>query len=277
MRTAGSALLIVVALLVAAVAGPAMWLQHNVVDGTGFAKLAGPLGSNKEFQEGLSALAASQATASLDLPPQLENLAAAVIGSAARGIYSDPGYEKAWTQTLERSHRLTFDAAGNKEVQGDLLVDIAPLMALVAANVSAELGVELPTPADVVVKMEQPNVARILPIATTLGAWGGWLALAAVVLLLLGILVAPRRALALVLAGAGLAVVALVWLLGSGIIESGLANLAVGPEAAQQIGIQLGALARASWQGGITATFVIAGATAAAGVATLMLGRRRTT
>lgn len=277
MRTAGSALLIVVALLVAAVAGPAMWLQHNVVDGAGFAKLAGPLGSNKEFQEGLSALAASQATASIDLPPQLENLAAAVIGSAARGIYSDPGYEAAWTQTLERSHRLTFDAAGNKDVQGDLLVDIAPLMALVAANVSAELGVELPTPADVVVNMEQPNVARILPIATTLGAWGGWLALAAVALLLVGVLAAPRRAVALVLSGAGLAVVALVWLLASGIIESVLANLAVGPEAAQQIGIQLGALARASWQGGITATFVIAGATAAVGVAALMLGRRRTT
>lgn len=277
MRTASSALLIVVALLVAAVAGPAMWLQHNVVDGAGFAKLAGPLGGNKDFQEGLSALAASQATASLDLPPQLENLAAAVIGSAARGIYSDPGYEKAWTQTLERSHQLTFDAAGNKDVQGDLLVDIAPLMALVAANVGDELGVKLPTPADVVVNMEQPKMARILPIATTLGAWGGWLALAAVVLLVLGVLAAPRRAVAMVLAGAGLAVVALVWLLGSGIIESVFANLAVGPEAAKQVGIQLGALARASWQGGITATFVIAGVTAAAGVAALMLGRRRTT
>lgn len=277
MRTAGSAVLIVVALLLAAVAGPSMWLQRNVVDGAGFAQLAGPLGSNKEFQEGLSALAASQATASLDLPPQLENLAAAVIGSAARGIYSDPGYEAAWTQTLERSHKLTFEAAGNPDIQGDLLLDIAPLMALVGAKVGADLGVKLPTPADVVVNMEQPNVARILPIATTLGAWGIWLALAAVVLLVVGVFVAPRRALALLLAGAGLAVVALVWLLGSGMVESILANLAVGPEAAKQVGVQLGALARNSWQGGITTTFVIAAATAAAGVATLMLGRRRTT
>lgn len=277
MRTAGSAILIIVALLLAAVAGPAMWLQHNVVDGAGFAKLAGPLGGNKEFQGGLSALAASQATESLDLPPQLENLAAAVIGTAARGIYGDAGYEAAWTQTLERSHRLTFEAAGNQDIQGDLLLDIAPLMALVAANVGNELGVELPTPADVVVNLEQPDVARILPVATTLGAWGGWLALAAAGLLLLGVLAAPRRALAMVLAGAGLAVVALVWLLASGIIESVLANLAVGPEAARQIGIQLGALARASWLDGITATFVIAGVTAAAGVAALMLGRRRTT
>ena len=48
MRTAGSALLVILGLLLAAVAGPALWLERNVVDGAGFAQLAGPLGSAPE-------------------------------------------------------------------------------------------------------------------------------------------------------------------------------------------------------------------------------------
>ncbi|ALO66139.1 hypothetical protein AS189_06065 [Arthrobacter alpinus] len=277
MRTVGSALLVILGLLLAAVAGPALWLERNVVDGAGFAQLAGPLGTNSEFQEGLSALAADQATASMNLPPQLNELAGALINSAARSIYTNPGYEVAWTQTLQRSHKLTFDAAGNQDVQGDLKLDIAPLVELVAAKVTADLGVPLPTPKEVVVSLEQPQVAKVLPLASALGGASGWMAFIAVDLLALGVIVAKRRALSLILGGAGLAAVALLWQLGSGFAESALAGLAVGPEVAQQFGVQLGALARASWQGGITATFVIAGVMAAAGVVALIVRGRRTT
>lgn len=277
MRTAGSALLVILGLLLAAVAGPALWLERNVVDGAGFAQLAGPLGANNEFQEGLSALAAEQATASMNLPPQLTELAGALINSAARSIYTNPGYEEAWTQTLHRSHKLTFDAAGNQDVEGDLKLDIAPLVELVAAQVTSDLGVPLPTPNEVVVSLEQPKVAKVLPMASTLGAASGWMVFIAVDLLALGVIVAKRRALTLIVSGAGLAAVALLWQLGSGFVESALAGLAVGPEVAQQFGVQLGALARASWQGGITGTFVIAGVMAAAGVVALIVRGRRTT
>lgn len=277
MRTVGSALLVILGLLLAAVAGPALWLERNVVDGAGFAQLAGPLGTNSEFQEGLSALAADQATASLNLPPQLNELAGALITSAARSIYTNPGYEAAWTQTLQRSHKLTFDAAGNQEIQGDLKLDIAPLVELVAAKVTQDLGVPLPTPKEVVVSLEQPQVAKVLPLASALGGASGWMAFIAVDLLALGVIVAKRRALTLILGGAGLAAVALLWQLGSGFVESALAGLVVGTEVAQQFGIQLGALARASWQGGITATFLIAGVMAAAGVVALIVKGRRTT
>lgn len=277
MRTAASALLVIVALLLAGVAGPAMWMQRNVIDQTGFVDLAGPLGSNKSFQEDLSALASAQATASLDLPPQLSSLAAGVIQTSASSIYTDPGYEQAWTETLQRSHELTFAAADNPDIQGDLHLDIAPLIALVAAKVSIDIGVPLPTPNDVVVALEQPQVARMIPAATTLGGWGGWMAIAAVGLLVLGVLVARRRPLTVMLAGAGLAVVALVWLFGSGFVESVLSSLALGPDVAQQLAVELGALVRESWHGGITATFVIAGVLAAVGVASLMVRRRRTT
>jgi hypothetical protein len=277
MRTAASALLVIVALVLAAIAGPTLWMQRHVIDQAGFVELAGPLGSNKAFQEGLSSLAASQATASLNLPPQLNDLAAAVIKTSARNIYTEPGYGQAWTETLQRSHGLTFAAAGNTEVQGDLQLDVAPLVALVAANVGEDLGVSLPTPDNVVVALEQPQLARLVPVATMLGGWAWAIAIAAVVLLALGVLVARRRSLAVLLAGVGLAAVALLWLFGSASVESTLTGMAAGTGIAKQFGVELAAVARQSWQSGITTTFVAAGVLVAVGVATLMVRGRRTT
>ena len=277
MRTTLSALLVILSLLVAAVAGPALWLQRNVVDQAGFVALAGPLGSNKAFQEGITSMLAARSIASLNLPPQLNELAGAVIKSAAGDLYSDPGYPAAWTETLRRSHQLTFAAAVNDEVEGELLLDVAPLLGLIAGNVGANLGINLPVPPDAVISLEQPRVASLLPMLTMLGGWSGWLALIAVALFVLGIIVARRRGPTLVLAGVGLAAVALVWLLASSFAQTMLADLAVGPEAAHQVGVELGTLARASWQGGINATFGIAAVVAVAGGATLVVKRRRTT
>lgn len=277
MRSTLSALLVIVGLLVTAVAGPAMWLQHNVVDSNGFVSLAGPLGVNKEFQDGLSTMLTEQATSSLDLPPQLNALAGTVIGAAARSVYSEPGYEAAWSETLRRSHDLTFEAAGNADVAGDIVLDLAPLVDLVVEKVAGDLPITVPTPDDVVVSMDQPQTATFLPLVAKLGGWAGWLALIAVGLLLLGVVTAPRKALALLFVGFGVAVVALVWLLASGFVQTFLAGLTVGPDTVQQIGVQLGALARSSWQGGINMTFIAAGVLAAAGVVALMVRRSHTT
>lgn len=277
MRTTLSALLVILALLLGAVAGPALWLQRNVVDQAGFVALAGPLGANKAFQEGITSLLATQTTASLNMPSQLNDLAGAVINSAARNLYTDPGYPAAWAETLQRSHQLTFAAAGNEVIEGDVMLDVAPLVGLIAANVGADLGVTLPVPADVVIGVEQPKAASLLPMLTLLGGWSGWLVFIAVDLLVLGIIVARQRGTTLVLAGVGLAVVALVWLLASNLVQTVLAGLAVGPEVAQQVGVELGTLARESWRGGINATFGIAAVVAVAGVATLVVKRRRTT
>ncbi|WP_207344179.1 hypothetical protein [Arthrobacter sp. E3] len=277
MRTASSAILVIVALVVAAIAGPSLWLQRNVVDQEGFVALAGPLGGDKVFQQSLTSLLSSKAAASLNLPPLLNTLAVEIITSAAQNIYSDPGYPQAWSETLQRSHALTFAAAGKSEVVGDLQLDLAPLVDLVAAKVTADVGATVPTPKDVVVSMEQPEIARVLPLAATLGGWSGWMVFIAVDLLALGVIVARRRALTVIAGGVGLGIMALLWLLVSGAVQGYLSALVLGPEAATQIGAQVAELARESWQGGITLTFVLAGVVAAVGVVSLVVGRRRTT
>ncbi|MDO5753562.1 hypothetical protein [Arthrobacter sp.] len=265
------------ALVLAAVAGPSLWLQRNVVDQDGFVALAGPLGGDKEFQESLTTLLSGQAAASLNLPSFLNKLAVEIINSAAQNIYSDPGYPQAWSETLQRSHALTFAAAGKSEVAEDLQLDLAPLVDLVAAKVTADVGATVPIPKEVVVGMEQPQIARALPLAVTLGGWSGWMVFIAVDLLALGVIVARRRALTVVASGVGLGIVALLWLLASGAAQRYLSALVLGPGSATQIGAQVAELARDSWQGGITLTFVLAGVVAAVGVASLVVGRRRTT
>lgn len=277
MRTAASALLVIVALLVAAVAGPSLWLQRNIIDEAGFAKLAGPLGSNPEFQGGLTELVTSRATASLDLAPPFNDLAASLITSAAQQIYTDPAYEQAWTETLERSHRLTFAAAETPETAAGVKLDIAPIVAMVVSNVTAQVGVPIPLPPELVVDVEQAEVARILPVATTLGGWGPWLAGLAVGLMVLALVVAKRRAATTVFLGLGLAVVALGWWLAAGIAETALTQQVAGPAAIQTLGVELGVLAGESWSAGITATFIAAAALVAFGVVALMVRRSRTT
>lgn len=276
MRSLLSAFLILAALVVAAVAGPALWLQKNVVDQQGFVALAGPLGSNQGFQEGLSSMLAEQATASMNLPPQLSAIAGTLISSAAQSVYTEPGYEDAWRATLQRSHELTFAAAGNKDIAGDIMIDVAPLVSLVADKVAGDLPFTIPAPGNTVVSVEQPQAAKLLPAVTMLGGWSGWLLVAAVVLLIVGVVSARRRGLTLVLAGVGLGLVALVWMLAAGFVETSLVNLAAGPESARQIVAELGTLARTSWQRGINVTFVAAAVIAGLGVATLIVRPRRT-
>ena len=247
------------------------------MDEAGFVELAGPLGSDEEFQGSLTAMLSSQAAASVDLPPVLNALAVEVINSAVRAIYTDPGYPEAWSQTLQRSHALTFKAAENSEVAGDVQLDIAPLVGLVAAKVSADVGVDVPTPEEVAVSMDQPQMARALPLAATLGTWSGAMVLISAGLLVLGVVVARRRSLTVIAGGVGLALVALLWVLASSLAETFLSGLATGPESATVIGSKLAQLSVDSWQGGITATFILAAAVAVAGVASLVVARTRST
>lgn len=300
MRTFGSALMVIVALLLAAVAGPALWAERNLASEDGFVALAAPLGSDAQFQQGLSTLVASRAASKVKLPPQLQALAAAAISQAAKSLQSDPGYPKAWEETLRRSHALAFagtsgahgtagspgtpDTATSATAAGPtgLTLDVTPLVDLVAHRMGATLGISVPAPASVLVNVDQPTLARAVPLLATLAGAGSWLAIIAAVVLVLALMVARRRAAALILAGAGLGCVALAWLAGSGFVagrfadfgggSNGTANALVG-----DFGRQLGALAQGSWQSGITAGFVAAAVLAAAGVLGLMVGCRRTT
>lgn len=266
MRTASSVVLVIVALLLAAVSGPAIWTEQNVVSEDGFVKLAGPLGTNTEFQQGLTAVVATQSAAQLDIPPLLQNVAAGLITTTAKSLYSMPGYGAAWEETLRRSHALTLAPSTDQKAQGTLNLDIEPLVGLVADQISTTLNVEMPIPAQILVSMDQPAVAKAMPLVTAVAGLGSWFAFFAVVLFILSIILARNRPRTVIAAGVGLALVALGWWLGSGWVVGQFADLGSSEGVAAQFGKELGALAKTSWQGGITFGFILAGGLVVAGV-----------
>lgn len=276
MRSAGSAVLVIVALLLAAVAGPSIWMQRNVVDEAGFVQLAGSLGANKEFQDGLANVVATQSAAQLALPPQLQNLAAELIATAARSLSSQPGYADAWAETLRRSHALTFAPTADQNITGELNLDIAPLVGLVANNVSADVGVKLPVPPEVLISVDQPAVAKALPLVSAVAGVGVWFMVFAVALFALAVVVARYKARTVVLAGLGLALVALAWLLGSNWVAGRFVDISPANDVAAQFGSQLGELVKESWQWGIAAGFVLAGCLVVVGVLARMVRRTPT-
>lgn len=209
MRTFLSALLAVAAVLLAAGSFCAAWVSVNVVSEPGFTALAEPLGSDAPFQTELSQAIAAQAAQSTQVPEAFAPLVEPVITQAVQGVQQLPGYSTAWTQTLERSHALTFGADG---AAVPVALDLTPLVQLVTTAMGEELGVEIPAPGQAVLELagtgQGENVQRLVRAAETWPLLG----LAAAAAAVLALLVARRRSTTLALMGAGiLAAGALFW------------------------------------------------------------------
>jgi hypothetical protein len=244
-------------MLLTAVALPAIWVDRNIVQEQGFVALAGPLGSDQAFQSGLVSALSSTAKAQLNLPPGLDNLAAGLIQTAATSVTTDPGYPQAWTQTLQQSHQVNFGDTSTET----LALDVAPLLKLVAARVSADLPVYVPinTPSQVLVSLGDPGLRQYVTVVSKIGQAGYWLGGAAVVLLLLGLAVARKRGTTAIMAAVGLALVALVWKIAEMVVIGMVERTPTGNAVADVFSTQLTTLAEVSVDRWILIAFIVAG------------------
>ena len=211
MRTFGSAILVLAALLLAGAAVCSAWLAQNAVSSQGFSQLAQPLGEDEPFKAELSSALAAQASASVSdgLPDGLAALVEPVVERVVSGFQQAPGYPEAWAQTLERSHTATFDS-------GTPSLDLGPLLNLVSQQVAGEIGTE---PVDVGERLlTVSGVDRSAELETLTRFADSWplFAAAAVLAALLGLLLARRRSTTFALIGAGTAVLGGVLWLASG-------------------------------------------------------------
>ena len=197
MRTFGSALLGLAAVLLAVTAFCSAWLAENVVSDTGFTALGQPLGSDPAFQEDVSEAIGEEAAASVQVPDVLVPLVAPLITGAVQGVQSLPEYPQAWDQTLQRSHALTFDGGP------DITLDLAPLVSLVTGSIGAQSGIDVASPEQSPITLaggdQQRNLDALVSVA---GAWP-FLALGAAAAAVLALLAARHRSAALAWLGAG--------------------------------------------------------------------------
>ncbi|MET3922389.1 hypothetical protein [Arthrobacter sp. UYEF20] len=218
MRTFVSAMAVLIGLLMAAVAVPAMWVDRNIVQEDGFVALTGPLGTDPAFQQRLAAAAVNSLSADR-IPEALTELARPVLDNAAQSLTGLPGYPEAWTETLRKSHRLSFADPNTlpAEVDGTsaLTLDVAPLVGLVATQVADATGLPLEAPDQVLITIGQSNQRQIIEQVSAYAPMGYAVAVGAAIAFVLAFAAARRRWTVLAGAGAGALVLAGVWKLAS--------------------------------------------------------------
>lgn len=229
LRTFVSALGVILALLLTAVAVPAAWVDQNIVKEEGFVRIAGGLGNDPDFQSRLAAAAVGTFESSVDLPGPIQSLAADALRNAATGMQSWSDYPAAWEETVRNSHRLNFGAAPQTEEAATttaLVLDIGPLVRLIRDHFAEATRIRLDVPAESLVSLGEPSHRQLVErVAAFAPLW--WLAAAGALLAsLLALAAARRRSLVLVFLGLGGLVLAALWTAGSDLAGGIVGNLA---------------------------------------------------
>ena len=278
MRTFVSAFATLLAILLAAVAVPAIWLDRNIVQEQGFVELASPLGRNSEFQQGLATAAVGTIDTSA-VPGFLADLVRPALEDAAASMTGLPGYPAAWEETLRRSHRLSFTApqaeAGQTAPASSLTLDVAPLVALGAEEISRTTRFPLDPPDQTLIDVGQPEQKEWTERLTVYAPAGYLMAAGAAVALLLAVVAARRRWTVLVGAGLGALVLAAVWTAGSQLGSAAVLAADTGNEVANMFRDGFVAAAAADFQGWTLASAITGGMLLLVGVVAGLIPRKR--
>jgi len=239
-----STVVIVIGSLLAPVAVVSAWARVQLTDTEQFVAAYAPLAHSPAVKQFVADETSEAISASLDLPaltadvidglialgtpPRVTQALEALKGPAAAGIESlinsrvtsfveSPAFEKAWADALEISHAQLVatmnndpDAAIELGSDGTIGVQLGPIIDKVKASL-VDQGItfaeRIPS-IDRTVTIAQSDAIPTIQVAYNVAQIaGGWLPLIALVFLVLGVLVARRRSVALIWAAVALAII----------------------------------------------------------------------
>jgi hypothetical protein len=277
-RTLVSAAATVLAVLLAAVAVPAVWLDRTIVQEQGFVELAAPLGRNAEFQQRLAVAAIGTIDTSA-VPGFLPDLVRPVLEDAAASLAGLPGYPAAWEETLRKSHRLSFAGTDADRPQGasasSLTLDVAPLVALGAEEISRTTRLPLEPPEQTLINVGQPEQKEWTERLRTYAPAGYLLAGGAAVALLLALVAARRRWTVLVGAGVGALLLAAFGTLGAQAGSAAVLAMDSGNEVANMFRNEFVAASSADFQAWTWAAVITGGVLVLAGIVAALIPRKQ--
>lgn len=269
MRTVVSAVAVILGVVLAALAVPAIWLDRSVVQEDGFVALAAPLGRDAEFQQRLAAAAVGTIDTSA-VPQFLTGLLEPVLKSAAESLTGLPGYPAAWEETLRRSHRLSFADPGSLPAEVDsttaLTLDVAPLVALGVEELSRTSGQPLDPPGQTLINVGQANQRQLIEQVAAYAPLGYSLAIGAVIAFLLALVAARRRWVVVFSVGIAALLLAGVWTAGSQFAGDTVLATASGNEIADMFKNEFVAAAAEGFRTWTLTAAVAGGAFAVAGL-----------
>lgn len=219
MRTAGSAFFVLFALVLGVVALPSSWLAFNVVAENGFVELASPLADDADFTGTLAEALSEEVTAGVELPPGAADAVEPVVRDIAQGITQLPDFGQSWQETLRRSHALTFGSQEQPPNDGEaaaFTLDVAPLVALVTAEIGGQFGFDVPAPEQTLVDVGGADQRVVVERAEAAAELWPALGAAAGVGAVLALVIARRRSTTLALLGLGVLLAGAALWIGAG-------------------------------------------------------------
>ncbi|MBO1267334.1 hypothetical protein [Arthrobacter cavernae] len=282
MRTFVSAAAVILSLLLAAVAVPTAWVDSNIVREDGFVRLTAALGKDQAFQHSLAMAAVGSLESAIELPAAAEQLAAGILEDAATSMQSWPEFPGAWDETIRKSHRLNFtDPSSVTEetpAPTSLILDVGPLVGLVAARLTAATGLPVDVPDAALINIGAPSQRQLVERAAAFAPLWWVPALGALVSLCLAFVAARRRSRLAVFAGLGFAVVAAVWTASAGIAGGVVGSMASGNPVAEVFKREFVAACQAGFGQWVVLALAGAGGLVALGAVAWAVssGRRRT-
>ncbi|MCU1518265.1 MAG: hypothetical protein JWQ75_2986 [Pseudarthrobacter sp.] len=276
LRTFVSAVAAILGLLLSAVAVPAIWADRIIVQEDGFVALAAPLGQDAEFQQRL-AVATVGTIDTGGIPDALAGLVRPVLEAAAGKLTSLPGYPAAWEETLRRSHRLSFADPASLPPEADtsssLTLDVAPLVALAAEELSGTTGLPIDAPEQTLINVGQADQRQLIERVSAYAPLGYPLAIGAGIAFALALVAARRRWAVLVGVGFGALVLAAVWTVGSNGAREAVLATASGNGIADMFKDAFVAAASASFGSWVNGTLVAGGVLLVAGLVSRVASR----
>lgn len=239
MRGLGSALLIILASLLALLAVVAVWANSIVRDTDRYVATMAPLASNPDIQKAVTNRVTdavlqrvdvdglvkelSDAAAQKGVPPRIATLVGNLDGPIENGlkqlvsstvlrVVSSPAFETAWTNANRRAHSAVNKAlTGNSDSvvrlkDNEVAIDVGPIVAQVKQRlVDAGLGVasNIPTVHTDFVVVEGKDVGKVKSYMRVLQIVGNWLPVIAVLIAAAGVFLAVHRRRALIGAAIG--------------------------------------------------------------------------
>ena len=131
MRMLSSFLLWILATVALAVAVPAIWAQHNVIDRSGYSELATAAGEDPALQQAMAASLTSRLMAlSADAGYSSADVNETLLNGAARAYTRSAAFPGQFALVNQVAHRWLFtDSVGQSDESGRWVIDLSPMLA----------------------------------------------------------------------------------------------------------------------------------------------------
>ncbi|MFE9836224.1 hypothetical protein ACFYP4_13985 [Streptomyces sp. NPDC005551] len=206
-RSALSAVLIVLACLLAPAGALASWATYEIGDGGRYEAVTAPLATDPAVREAIAAATTDGIMREVEVTPRLRSPVRSFVHSAVRSFTRTPAFHVAWDTANQAAYDAVMRALRDDD-ERTVTLDVAPVAAQVKRQLTADhvpFAHRIPVGHAEITVLRSAELARLRKGFHVLEIAGFWLPAVTVALAVAGVLVAVCRRRAVVATGLGTA------------------------------------------------------------------------